>query len=52
MAGNQLEDDEYDGSPWTREELEALAREAGKAIGWENMDEYDDIPEKPSLELL
>ena len=37
----------YDDSPWTREELHALAWEAGKHIGWEDMDEYDDAPEKP-----
>jgi hypothetical protein len=33
--------EEYDDSPWTREELEALAWEAGKNIGWEEDDEYD-----------
>lgn len=38
---------EYDDSAWTREELEALALQAGKQIGWEDMDEYDRIPEKP-----
>jgi alpha-D-ribose 1-methylphosphonate 5-phosphate C-P lyase len=38
---------EYDDSPWTREELEALAWEAGKQAGWEDMDEYDDLSEKP-----
>ena len=38
---------EYDDSPWTREELEALAWEAGKGIGWEDMDEYDQLPKKP-----
>src|SRR5947209_7579915 len=43
----RLKDDEYDDSPWTREELQALAWEAGKQSGWENMDEYDDLPEKP-----
>ena len=37
----------YDDSPWTREELEALAWETGKGIGWEDMDEYDRLPEKP-----
>jgi PHD/YefM family antitoxin component YafN of YafNO toxin-antitoxin module len=43
-----MEDEEYDDSPWTREELEALAWEAGKSIGWEDMDEYDEdeAPEK------
>jgi len=37
--------EEYDDSPWTREELQALAWEAGKHIGWEDMDEYDDAPD-------
>ena len=27
--------EDYDDSPWTREELEALAWKAGKHIGWE-----------------
>jgi hypothetical protein len=35
----RLKDDEYDDSPWTREELHALAWEAGKSAGWEEMDE-------------
>src|SRR3984893_2302533 len=43
----RLKEDEYDDSPWTREELQALAWEAGRRAGWEDMDEYDDIPEKP-----
>jgi hypothetical protein len=38
--------EDYDDSPWTREELQALAWDAGKPIGWEDMDEYDDAPEK------
>lgn len=37
---------EYDDSPWTREERETLAWEAGKSIGWDDMDEYDNLPEK------
>jgi hypothetical protein len=41
----RLEEDEYDDSPWTREELEALAWEAGKHVGWEDMDDYDDAPD-------
>jgi len=41
----RLKADEYDDSPWTREELEALAWETGKRIGWEEMDEYDRLPE-------
>ena len=40
----RLKDDEYDDSPWTREELEALAWERVKHENW---DEYDDLPEKP-----
>jgi hypothetical protein len=43
----RLKEDAYDDSPWTREELQALAWEAGKQVGWEDMDEYDDVPEKP-----
>ena len=35
---------EYDDSPWTREELQALAWERIKHEDW---DEYDDLPEKP-----
>ena len=40
----RLKDDEYDDSPWTREELQALAWERVKHQEW---DEYDDLPEKP-----
>jgi hypothetical protein len=36
--------EEYDDSPWTREELQALAWERVKRQEW---DEYDDLPEKP-----
>jgi hypothetical protein len=43
----RLKQGEYDDSPWTREELHTLAWEAGKQAGWEDMDEYDDLPEKP-----
>ncbi len=43
----RLTEDEYDDSPWTREELEALAWEAGKHAGWEDTNEYEDVPEKP-----
>ena len=38
---------EYDDSPWTSEERLALAWAAGKHAGWDGMDEYDEIPEKP-----
>jgi hypothetical protein len=37
---------EYDDSPWTDEEMELLAWEAGKQAGWEDMDDYDHYPEK------
>jgi hypothetical protein len=40
-------DEEYDDSPWTAEERDALAWEAGKHAGWEDMDEYDHYPEDP-----
>jgi hypothetical protein len=43
----RLKHDDYDDSPWTREELQALAWEAGKHAGWEDMDEYDDVPDEP-----
>jgi hypothetical protein len=38
--------EEYDDSPWTAEERDALAWEAGKHAGWEEMDEYDHYPEE------
>ena len=42
----RLTGDDYDDSPWTRDEMESLTWEAGKSIGWEDMDEYDQLPEK------
>jgi alpha-D-ribose 1-methylphosphonate 5-phosphate C-P lyase len=39
-----LKEKEYDDSPWTREELQALAWERVKHEDWS---EYDDLPEKP-----
>jgi hypothetical protein len=42
----RLKENEYDDSPWTREEIEALPWETGKLAGWDDMDEYDDEPEK------
>ncbi len=36
----------YDDSPWTDEEMELLAWQAGEHAGWEDMDEYDRYPEK------
>jgi hypothetical protein len=40
----RLKEDEYDDSPWTRAELQALAWEVAERTGW---DEYDDTPEQP-----
>ena len=37
----RLTGEEYDDSPWTAEERDALAWEAGKQVGWEDMGEYD-----------
>ncbi|HJT30569.1 MAG TPA: hypothetical protein VJ783_00780 [Pirellulales bacterium] len=37
----QMTGDDYDDSPWTSEERHALAWEAGKHAGWDEMDEYD-----------
>ena len=39
----RLKADEYDDSPWTREELQAQAWEVAERTDWE---EYDDAPEK------
>ena len=38
---------EYDDSPWTKEELAAAAWAVGKQAGWEEMDEYDAVQDKP-----
>lgn len=40
----RLKEAHYDDSPWTREELQALAWERLKHEDW---DEYDDLPETP-----
>jgi hypothetical protein len=40
----KLTSDEYDDSPWTAEERDALAWEAGKHAGWEEMGQYDKEP--------
>lgn len=40
----RLAGEAYDDTSWTREELHAQAWEAGRSIGWEDMDEYDDLP--------
>ena len=36
--------EEYDDSPWTREELQAMAWDVAERKGW---DEYEDYLEKP-----
>lgn len=41
-----LSDPDYDDSPWTSEERTALAWEAGKHAGWDEMDEYDTLEGK------
>lgn len=38
------EEEEYDDSPWTREELQAQAWDVAERTDW---DEYDDVPDKP-----
>src|SRR5262249_62362844 len=43
----RLKGDEYDDRPWTREELQALAWEAGKHVAWKDMEDNDDAPQKP-----
>jgi PHD/YefM family antitoxin component YafN of YafNO toxin-antitoxin module len=40
----RLKEGEYDDSPWTREELQALAWEVAEQTGWE---EYEDAAETP-----
>ena len=39
----RLKEEAYDDSPWTAEEMIALASQAGKHAGWDDpkMDEYD-----------
>ncbi len=36
---------DFDDSPWTSEERHALAWDAGKQAGWEDMNGYDELPE-------
>jgi hypothetical protein len=43
----RLQAEADDDSPWTREELQSLAWAAGTQAGWDEMDEYDSLPEKP-----
>jgi hypothetical protein len=40
----RLKEDENDDSPWTREELQALAWEVAERTDW---DDCDEAPEKP-----
>jgi hypothetical protein len=42
----RLKQADYDDSPWTQEELHAIAWEAGAHAGWDDMDEYDEVPER------
>ena len=42
----RLKDFEYDDSPWTREEIQALAWTARQRGGSEDWNEYDDVAEK------
>jgi hypothetical protein len=37
---------DYDDSPWTSEELDALAWETGNLAGWDDMCEYDILPDE------
>ena len=41
----RLINEEYDDSPWTRAELEALAWDVGKSAEWDDINEGDDAPE-------
>ncbi len=43
----RLTGESYDDSPWTAEERLSLAWKAGASVGWDDMDEYDALPEKP-----
>ena len=40
----RLKEQEDDDTPWSREELQSLAWQAGERSDWE---EYDDVAEKP-----
>lgn len=37
----RLAGDEYDDDGWTRDELHTQAWDAGRSLGWDDMDEYD-----------
>ena len=40
----RLKEGGYDDSPWTRQELEALAWETRSRAGWDDMDRQDNGP--------
>lgn len=42
----RLKDEAYDDSPWTRDELQAVAWETGRRAGWQDADEDDRAAEK------
>jgi hypothetical protein len=39
---DELQDLDYDASPWTDEEMELLASESADMLGWEGMEVYQD----------
>jgi hypothetical protein len=42
----KLKETDYDDSPWTREEMAAMAWHVGRSHGWEEDTDYDHIPDK------
>jgi hypothetical protein len=44
--------DEYDDSPWTREELQILAWEVGHRAGWDDADADADAGDESPAESL
>ena len=44
---DRLQEANYDDSPWTREELQALAWETATRAGWDDLDEADQPAEQP-----
>jgi len=47
LPSEQMQEEAYDDSPWTREELEALIWGVAERAGWEAMDENDQTRGKP-----
>ena len=45
---DRLKEVAYDDSPWSRQELEALAWERGNRAGWNGMDEDDEHDDAPA----